>query len=383
MNSMVAQVYSLPDLITENFQELDDNIRNTLSHELCLSMKRLFLTGCGDSYHAALNAELAFESIAGVPVEPLTAHQFSRYGVAYLPQTGPGTNVVVGISVSGEVARTVEAINLANQAGAETVALTATPGSRVDKTAKTTLFSTITTFPDPQGVHTPGVRSYAANQLALYLMTIRIGEVKGLLSPVDATALRGELLMLADAIKTTTESSDKPAQELAMSWSDANEFVFVGSGPNFGTALFSAAKILEASGDPALGQDLEEWAHLQYFARAVPTPTFIINAGARDLSRAVEVAVAAKIIGRRVAVITPPENEILSEIGDSILGIAAGVREAFSPLITAIPGELFAAYRADMIAEPFFRDFMGGRSIEEGGGISRIRTSQMLENIPR
>ncbi|GAG62475.1 unnamed protein product [marine sediment metagenome] len=189
--------------------------------------------------------------------------------------------------------------------------------------------------------------------------------------------------MLADAIKTTIERSDKPAQELARSWSDANEFVFVGSGPNFGTALFSAAKILEASGDPALGQDLEEWAHLQYFARAVPTPTFIINAGTRDLSRAVEVAIAAKTIGRRVVVITPPENEVLSEIGGSILGIAAGVREAFSPLITTIPGELFAAYRADMIAEPFFRDFRGGRSIEEGGGISRIRTSKMLEDIPQ
>jgi glucosamine--fructose-6-phosphate aminotransferase (isomerizing) len=383
MNSMVAQVYSLPDLVTENFQVLDDTIRNTLSHDLCHSMKRLYLTGCGDSYHSALNAELAFESIAGVPVEPLTAHQFSRYGVSYMPQTGPGTNVVVGISVSGEVARTVEAINLANQVGAETVALTATPGSRVDETAKTTLFSTITPFPDPQGIHTPGVRSYAANQLALYLMTIRIGEVKGLLSPDDATALRGELRMLADAIKTTIESSDKPAQDLANSWVDANEFVFVGSGPNFGTALFSAAKILEASGDPALGQDLEEWAHLQYFARAVPTPTFIMSAGTRDLSRAIEVAVAAKTIGRRVVIITPPENEVLYEIGDSVLGIAAGVREVFSPLITAIPGELFAAYRADVIAEPFFRDFRGGRSIEEGGGISRIRTSEMLEDIPQ
>jgi glucosamine--fructose-6-phosphate aminotransferase (isomerizing) len=383
MNSMVAQVYSLPSLITENFQEFDNSIRNTLSHDLCLSMKRLFLTGCGDSYHAALNVELAFESIAGVPVEPLTAHQFSRYGVAYMPQTGPGTNVVVGISVSGEVARTVEAISLANQTGAETVALTATPGSRVDETAKTTLFSTITPFPDPQGVYTPGVRSYAANQLALYLMSIHIGEVRGVLSPDIASALRGELRMLANAIKTTTESSDKPAQELARFWSDANEFVFAGSGPNFGTALFSAAKILEASGDPALGQDLEEWAHLQYFARSVSTPTFIINAGTRDLSRAIEVAVAAKTIGRRVVVITSPENEVLSEIGDSILGIAAGVREAFSPLITAIPGELFAAYRADTIAEPFFRDFRGGRSIEEGGGISRIRTSEMLEDIPR
>jgi len=54
-------------------------------------------------------------------------------------------------------------------------------------------------------------------------------------------------------------------------------------------------------GDPALGQETEEWAHLQYFARAAATPTFIITAADRDLSRATEVAVAAKAVGRRVA----------------------------------------------------------------------------------
>jgi len=52
--------------------------------------------------------------------------------------------------------------------------------------------------------------------------------------------------------------------------------------------------------------------------------------------------------------------------------------EMFAPVISAIPGSLFAAYRADVIGEPFFRNFTGGRSQEGGGGISRIRTSETI-----
>ena len=382
MNSMVAQVHSLPGMIRESAQGFDDLIRTTLDNNFCLSIKRLFITGCGDSHHAALNTELAFESLAGIPTEPMTALQFSHYGAGYLPGAGPGMNVVIGISVSGEVARTTEALLLANQAGAETLALTATPGSRVDQAANRTVFSTTAEFPDPPGVHTPGVRTYAANQIALLLMAVRIGEVNGKMTTEKANQLRKEIFGLADACESTIEDCDPVAGELADNWSNAVDFVFTGSGPNYGTALFSAAKILEASGDPALGQDAEEWAHLQYFVKEPATPTFFINAGDRDIRRVVEVVEAARAIGRRVSVIAPPESEALINQVDAVLPLAGGVREVFSPVITAIPGELFAAYRAEVVGEPFFRDFAGGRNVEGGGGISRIRTSAMLESFP-
>ena len=156
----------------------------------------------------------------------------------------------------------------------------------------------------------------------------------------------------------------------------------MGGGPNYGTALFSAAKVLEASGDPALGQETEEWAHLQYFARTVATPTFVITAGERDLTRAEEVTVAAGTIGRRIAVICPSSAVELVGAATHQLLLPNGVREIFSPVIAVIPGELFAAYRADRLGEPYFRAFGGGRSQAEGGGISRIRTSAMWEPKP-
>ncbi len=378
MNSMIDQVKSVPALLREVFPALEDMSRTALHPELILSLKRIFITGCGDSHHATINTELAFEALTGLPVETQQALQFARYSAGFIPQTGPYTNLVIGISVSGEVSRTLEALQMAKQAGATTLALSATPTSRVALAGDILFQVPNLPFPDPVGVHTPGVRSFIVNQLALMMMAIRIGEVRGHLTSAEAANYRKELLGVVEVVERTIAENDAAVLKLAQDWKDAGEFVFVGGGPNFGIALFSAAKLLEASGDPALGQDTEEWAHLQYFAKTVNTPTFFITAGDRDLSRTLEVVIAAKQIGRRVAVICPKTATELIEKADAAFTFVP-VKEMFSPLVTQIAGELFAAYRAEVIGEPFFRGFGGGRSTEGGGGISRIRTSEGWE----
>jgi glutamine---fructose-6-phosphate transaminase (isomerizing) len=379
MNAMVAQVRSLPTLIREMVPALDDRVRKTLDHKLCLSVKRVYVTGCGDSHHAALASELALETLAGRPAAPMSALQFARYAVGSLPPTGPGTNLVIGVSVSGEVARTTEALRLARQAGATTVALTATPGSRAAEAAELVVPSTAPPFPDPPDAHVPGVRSYLASQLGLLLTAVRLGEVRGHLNWGAATAMRRDLLALGDAAHWTVDACDREAQALAEEWRDATDFVFVGGGPNYGTALFSAAKVLEASGDGAVGQDTEEWAHLQYFARTQATPTFFISAGGRDLSRSVETAAAATAIGRRGVAVAPGSAATLREVTARTLPLAEGVPEMLSPVLAAIPGALFAAYRAEVLGESYFRRAGGGRT----PGINRVRTSAMWDAIER
>lgn len=378
MNTMLAQIKSLPKLVDEIYPSLNETVRQVLDHELCLSVKRLFLVGCGDSHHVALNTEYAFEALAGVPTEPMTAMQYARYGAGFMPSTGPLTNLLIGISVSGAVARTVEALRMGRQCGAVTIALTATEGSRVTQEAERTFLAAAPSFEEPPGTATPGVRSFFVNQLALLLSAVRLGEVRGRLTLSEAETWRSQIRRLNEAVAWTIEQSESQARELAEAWKDANEFVFVGAGPNFGTALFSAAKILEASGDSALGQDAEEWGHLQYFARTAETPTFFITACGRDYSRTVEAATAAKAIGRRVVAIAPNKATELVGLSRYHLPIAE-VPEVLSPVVAAIPGELVAAYRSEVIREPFFRGFGGGRSIEGGGGISRIRTSDTWE----
>lgn len=378
MNSLVEQVNSLPALLRETFQALDDGARLSLHPELILSLKRIYITGCGDSHHAGLSTQLAFNTLTGLPTTVYTALDFARYQAGFVPQSGPNTNLVVGISVSGSVARTYEALLMAKEAGATTLSLTATPDSRVAEAGDVLFQVPNPPFEIPEGEVSPGARSFFINQVALLLMAIRIGEVRGTITTPQANDYRADLLKMADVIEAMIKKNDLPIQDLVNDWQDAKEFIFVGGGPNFGMALFSAAKVLEASGDPALGQDTEEWAHLQYFARDPHTPTFMITAADRDLSRIDEVIVAAKQIGRRVAVICPETAKELIEKADVAFSFTP-VREMFSALVTQIPGELFSAYRAEKVSEPFFRGFGGGRSVEGGGGISRIRTSEYWE----
>lgn len=379
MNSMIAQIESLPELFREVFPILDESSRLALHPDLILSLKRIYITGCGDSHHAGLTTKLAFEKLAGMPTTVATSLQFARYEAGFLPKSGPKTNLVIGISVSGSVARTFEALQLAKEAGATTLALTATPESPVASAGEILFQAPNPEFPIPEGEISPGVRTFFINQLALLMMAIRIGEVRGHINSQKAKAYRDQILSLADVIEDLIEGQAEDIHKLAEDWKDASEFVFVGGGPNFGTALFSAAKILEASGDPALGQDTEEWGHLQYFARDPQTPTFLITAADRDHSRMLEVATAAKQIGRRVAAICPENAQGITELADAAFTFPK-IPEMFSALVTQVPGELFAAYRAEVIGEPFFRNFEGGRSIEGGGGISRIRTSEVWES---
>ncbi|MCP4424337.1 MAG: SIS domain-containing protein [Chloroflexi bacterium] len=383
------QVDTLPDLTQLMIDPLVKAIETALPKSLCEGMGRVFIAGCGDSHHAAMNAELAFEQLAGLPTEPMTAMQLGRYAAGFWPETGSetgrGTNLALAVSVSGQASRTVEALEMARQAGAIAVAVTGNPSSPLAKAAEIVLKTAVPPLPDElAGMIVPGTRSYIASQLALYLAAIHLGQQRGRLAKTRANQLRRELANMADLMEQTIAASDPIAQQLAHDWIDADRFVFLGAGPNYGTALFSAAKILEASGDMAVPQDTEEWAHLQYFAKQVDTPTFIINAGGWDENRALEAATAARQIGRRVAIIAPANSQLAQTPDkDALLPIAGPVREAFSPLLTCLPSVLFAAYRAQAIGEPYFRDFGGGRSIEGGGGISRIRTSERITHLNR
>ncbi len=382
---MHQQIDTLPELVRQIAHPFDVSARNTFDFELCTSVKRVYMTGCGDSHHASVGAELAFHQLAGVPAQAHTAMSFSRYTAGYLADTGPKTNLVIAVSVSGGVTRTIEALMLAKKAGAVDIALTGSATSPLAQAATTVFLTTVPPLPDEmRGMVVPGVRSYLASQVALYSAAIRIGEVRGHLTTQKADALRAELLGLADVMEKTIQVCEPLCKELVGRWADARDFVFVGSGPLYGAAMFSAAKLLEATGDPAMAQDAEEWAHLQYFSAHPSTPTIVLSAGGFDADRMAEMARAAQAIGRDGVGVLPQAEGEISAFVNTVLPVQGEVRECFAPLVYSIPAELIAAERAAILGTPYFRDFGGGRTVEwSKEGASRIRDSHMQTDVLR
>jgi glucosamine--fructose-6-phosphate aminotransferase (isomerizing) len=276
-------------------------------------------------------------------------------------------------------------MRLAKMASAQTVAITGNPESPLASVADKILHASIPAAPGGAGnAVVPGTRSYVASLMALFQAAVQVGQASGHLDGIAAEHLRIELQQSADKMEETVTMADRTSAETVSSWRDASHFIFCGSGPNYGTALYGAAKMVEASGDVAFGQDLEEWAHVGYFGRQPETPIFIVGASGWDEDRAMEIASAARAIGRRVAIVAPLTSQLAeTEHKDVLLPIMEPSRECFSPLLTCIPLALFASHRATLLDEAYFRDFAGGRSRLGGGGISRIRTSHEIDHLKR
>lgn len=381
---MHQQIDTLPDLIRDIVQPFDGAARAAFDFETCASVKRIYLVGCGDSHHAPVGAELCFNQLTGVPTHALSSLPFSRYRAGYLADSGPKTNLVIGVSVSGKVSRTIEALAMANQAGASTVALTGNPGGAFGRTAQTVFETAVPPLPDElAGMTVPGIRSYLASQIALALAAIRIAEVRGSLTTRAADGERAQLAELADIVEETIQDCEPVATELAERWKSASCFEFVGGGPLYGVAMFTAAKVLEASGDPALGQDTEEWSHLQYFARDNNIPAVLICANGFDGDRMAEVARAAQSIKRPLALVSTLDSTEISQYVDTLMPISRHVPERYASIVYSIPGELLAAARAQSIGSAYFCNFEGGRNVDWADGASAIYESNMITELKR
>ncbi|HMP43402.1 MAG TPA: SIS domain-containing protein, partial [Roseiflexaceae bacterium] len=181
-----------------------------------------------------------------------------------------------------------------------------------------------------------------------------------------------------DSIEATTAAIREPVRKLAEACAEYHNFAFVADGPNYATALFSAAKLMEAAGRHAAGQDTEEWAHLQYFVNEDPaTPTFLISPGGRGHGRAAELIEPMRRIGRTIVAVVPQGDTAIAGGADVVLPVVGDVPEIFSPMVYAVAGELYSAYLSLAIGEPPFRRFNG---VYEDGG-NTIKTSQVIEGL--
>jgi len=352
MNTMIAQIESLPELIRGQLKELDARIRNTFTHNEILSTKKIFITGCGDSYFAGLAAKLALNKWTGLSVEVASSLPAGRYELPYSSKSFPSNPLVLGISVSGGVSRTIEAVNIANEIGARTVAITANPESNLASISDKTINASVPEFADA-----PGVRSYQVSLMVLYLIGLHFAEVNGRMTMQEADALRDELLATADVISDTIAKNKEKAHSLAESFKSETNFHFVGHGPNLGTAMFSAAKVVESAGRYANGQDTEEWAHLEYFNNVTErVPTFVISPGYRGHDLAVNFVSQMNRIGRNIIAVTPENDLAVAPLATHHLPVVGEVREELTPFVYMLAGELFAAYVAETSGQKFFRE---------------------------
>ncbi|MCY4390253.1 MAG: SIS domain-containing protein [Desulfurellaceae bacterium] len=350
---MFGQVAGLADDLRQLTRPFEQQVRAVLTPSEWQAVRKVYLTGDGDSYHASCAAEMAFEAIADVACEPLSAQRFLDYGAAWMRPAAPSQTLVIATSASGGTERVVQAIERAQKYGALTVALTGTPNSAVTQVADRSVVVEL-----PHKERSPGIRTYQASLVGMLLVAMQLGERQGRHAQEETGRLRQELIALADVVDTTTNAIQAVCREVAELIAASPIVVMLGSGPSYGTALYSAAKLVEAAGVFTMGQDLEEWWHVERFAYPVDMPVFVIAPPGRSHWRAQSVAATARGLGRRVIAVTHKGDTEVTRHAHMVLPVQGEVREEFSPLLY----HLFASYVAAHVAERLGRcPFQGDR----------------------
>jgi glucosamine--fructose-6-phosphate aminotransferase (isomerizing) len=351
---MISQVEDLPGDLRDQAGPLSERVADLLTPQEWASTGTVYLTGDGDSYHAACAAEMAFESIAGVTCEPLSALRLLEYGTPWLHPAGSRRPLVIAVSASGSTPRAAQAIESSRQHGALTIAITGAADGAVTRAADRAAVIRL-----PHLGRSPGIRTYQASLLGLLLTAIRLGEARGQYPELQARGLRDELAGLADAVDATASAIKDRCRDVASMAAGSPVLVMTGSGPSFGTALFSAAKMTEAAGIFAAGQDLEEWCHVECHAYPGDMPVFVIAPPGRSHWRAAGLAATARRLGRQVIAVTHEDDTDVTGHASIALPVHGHTREEFSPLLYHV----FAGYVASYLAQQLGRlPFQADRS---------------------
>ena len=323
--------------------------------------ERIYLTGCGDSYFAALSARCAFEQLTDLPTVALESMELAHYTLL------PSNSLVIVISSTGEVARTLEAGRVARQAGCDVIGVTAQKGSRL--TQESPCLVAIPDLADGDHVDQAALilGNFSFSLAALYQTAIHIGRRRSHLGQ-PMGEIEAEMKAVPQAIAETIHHSAAIRAYLD-GVSDEADFYFLGAGPSYGVALFYQAKFFEQARRPVYGVELEEFAHEQFSLLRPGQDAqvwFIVPQG-RSQGRALEIMASCQEMGARVIAVSTRGGQLQ---GNADLTFSTeAVSEMFSPLVSVVPGELFGIHAfARWGSEPFFassrdRQVMVGRRL--------------------
>ncbi len=294
-------------------------------------LRRIVMTGCGDSLAVMVGARLLFERVLGLPCEPVQALDFAYYAASTV---GPDT-LVVTLSSSGTTTRTVEAALVARARGARTLALSNTPGSAL---------MTLSDHALPVRAERKGWPTQASTAaLALLLgFALDLGSALGRDPDLVAT-LRAALDAVPDGIAAVIAAVEGRVAELARGDAARATYLFAGGGPAYACALFGAAKVKECTPDHAIAIPLEEFHH--YNSQKAGDPLFVVAPAGPSVARARDTAFEGRRWGGRVYAVVAGGEPALDPHADAVLRLPP-VPEEMAGLLYSVPVQLYAFHLA-------------------------------------
>ena len=299
------------------------------------------IAACGTSWHAGLAGKYMIEQLARIPVDVDYASEF-RYRDPVMDEK----TLLLVISQSGETADTIAALREAKELGARVLAICNVQGSMIVREAD----GTILTHAGPE-IGVASTKAFTSQMIALYLLGLYLGQLRGALTEDEARFHAQELAELPVKLEHLLNDSDG-IEELSKEFFRSTDFLYLGRGINFPVALEGALKLKEISYIHAEGYPAGEMKHGPNALIDERLPVLFINTReegnrASELryekthSNIVEVKAREGIV---ISVLTEGDT-MSSEESDHVIEIPPS-SDLLSPILSIIPLQLLAYHIA-------------------------------------
>ena len=306
-----------------------------IDDEFLRALRRIVIVACGASYHAGLIGRYAIEEFSRVPVEVEIASEY-RYRN---PVVGPG-DLVIGISQSGETADTLAAMRTARKRGANVLAITNIMGSQATRDADGVLYTRA-----GLEIGVAATKTFVSQVVAMYLLALRLAELRGTLEPDALKAMISEVKRLPHRITEMFERDMDGVRAVADRVSDAGFFLYLGRHVGLPVALEGALKLKEISYIATDAYAAGEMKHGPIALLDQSTPVVVIATESPVLEKVISNIQEVKARGARVIAVATEGDEHIAEHADEVIEVPR-TEWMLSSLLAVIPLQLLAYHIA-------------------------------------
>jgi glucosamine--fructose-6-phosphate aminotransferase (isomerizing) len=221
-----------------------------LTDDQLARVQKVVLLACGTSWHAGLVGKFLIEELAQLPVEVDYGSEYR-----YRNPVVDDRSLAVVITQSGETADTLAALREATRKGARSVAVCNVVGSMATREADGTIY----THAGPE-IGVASTKAFTSQLVALYLLALNLAQARRTLQPQEARVHLEGLLRLPQILEWTLKAS-AGVEEVAKSFHQQRDFLYLGRGINYPIALEGALKLKEISYIHAEGYPAGEMKH--------------------------------------------------------------------------------------------------------------------------
>jgi glucosamine--fructose-6-phosphate aminotransferase (isomerizing) len=304
-----------------------------MTDEELLRFDNILITACGTSWHSALIGEHMLESLARIPVEVEYASEF-RYRN---PVVSDKTLCIV-ISQSGETADTLAAMREAKSRGARTYGIVNVVGSTIARESDGGIY----VHAGPE-IGVASTKAFTSQVIALLLFTLKLARLRNL-SMVDGKEIIQQLQELPSKIQNILDRASE-VETIAEDFKNAQNFLYLGRGYSFPTALEGALKLKEISYIHAEGYPAAEMKHGPIALIDEKMPVVFVTPHDSVFDKVVSNVQEVKARGGRVIAITTRDEESLEGKLDYEFRIPE-TKDMLTPVLASIPLQLLAYYIA-------------------------------------